>query len=126
MSHFTTVKTNIVDRECLKKAIKELGYNYEDKKFAIKGHAEATADLAIKSENGCYIGFKWNGKSYDIVADWGFIGSNIGINRYDFTSQIKQKYAYLKTKDVLIEQGLILAVEEVNDKNEIVLTVRQW
>ena len=128
MSHFTTVKTKIVDKECLKRTIEELGYNYEDVKTKIKGYNEKTikADIVIKTKGIYDIGCKWNGDNYDIVADWWGVEQGSSIKEQTFISELTQKYACNKTKDVLNEKGFVLAEEKVNDKNEIVLTVRQW
>jgi len=128
MSHFTTVKTKIVDKECLKRTIKELGYNYQDEKTRIEGYNERTikADIVIKTKGIYDIGCKWNGDTYDIVADWWVVEQDSSIKKQAFISELTQKYACNKTKDVLKEKGFVLAEEKVNYKNEIVLTVRQW
>jgi len=128
MSHFTTVKTKIVDKECLKRTIEELGYSYEDVKTKIKGYNKKNikADIVIKTKGIYDIGCKWNGETYDIVADWWGVEQGSSIKKQTFISDLTQKYACNKTKDVLKEKGFILAEEKVNEKNEIVLTVRQW
>ncbi|MEQ8190778.1 MAG: DUF1257 domain-containing protein [Candidatus Eremiobacterota bacterium] len=128
MSHFTTVKTKITDRECVKKAIKELGYNYSDARAEIKGYQDkkVKADIAVKTGTSYDIGIVWNGETCDIVADWWGVEQSSSIKQKNFIQAITQKYACLKTKEVLSRQGFTLAEEEVNENREIVLTVRQW
>ena len=128
MSHFTTVKTKISDSVCLKRAIKELGYNYQEERTEIRCHNEKSikVDVALKTGNYYDIGFKWNGVNYDIIADWWGVERETPLKEKTFLPALTQKYAYHKTKQVLSEKGFVLAEEKVTDKNEIVLTVRQW
>lgn len=128
MSHFTTIKTKITDKECLKKSLKELSYNYEENKVAIINHEKKKikVDLAVKSGLTYDIGFKWNGNTYDVIADWWGIEKDMGIKQNNFVNKVTQRYAYNKTKDLLFKNGFVLAEETVSDKEEIILTVRQW
>ncbi len=123
MSHFTKIKTKIVDRECLKKAIKALGHNYEENGELIRIQNNILeAEIAINTGNICDILCGWNGETYDIMT----YHNVSAVNLNEFAAKLTQTYAYYKTTDFLREKGFVLAGEEVNEENEIILTVRQW
>jgi len=76
MSHFTKVETKITELLFLKKAISDMDLEYEEGKLKAKGWLwkKAKADIIIPTKSGYDIGFQFNGKSYDVVADWDSIG----------------------------------------------------
>ncbi|HPZ09133.1 MAG TPA: DUF1257 domain-containing protein [Candidatus Eremiobacteraeota bacterium] len=128
MSHFTTVKTKISDRECLKRAIKDLGYDYDENKTEIRGYQDRKikVDILVKTGGTYEIGMVRSGDVYSIVADWWGVKEASKIDEKTFIPKLTQKYAYHKTREVLAEKGFVLSDEKVNENNEIILTVRQW
>lgn len=122
MSHFTTLKTALVDTETLVKALADLGYDQvevHDKARHLRGYLgdwrRQTAEVIIRRK---YIG----GASNDI----GFKRRKNGhfdalISAYDrrrhnpaWLGKLTQRYAYHTARDKLAEQGFDL----ISEKNE--------
>jgi len=72
MSHFTTIKTQLRDRECLKKSLEDMGYTWRegDLEIAGFGNQRERVELAIYPKDSYPIGFCPKGGKYEIVADW--------------------------------------------------------
>ena len=123
MSHFTKVETKITELLFLKKAISDMDLAYEEGKLKAKGWLwkRAKADLIIPTKSGYDIGFQFNGKSYDVVADWDSIGD---IDQDVFVKELNQRYAYNVVSDTLAQQGFILA-EEKTENGKIKMTMRK-
>jgi len=118
MSHFTNIKTVIKDKECLKTVIVDFNYKYKENTI--------TNDISINFGRNYEIFFQWNGEAYNIIADWWKLEQEFNIAEKKFVPELTRKYAYCKTKKALAESGFSMVDEEVNEDNEIVLTVRQW
>ena len=123
MSHFTKVETKITELLFLKKAISDMDLEYQEGKLKAKGWLwkKAKADIIIPTKSGYDIGFKFNGKSYDVVADWDSIGD---IDQGAFVNELNQRYAYNVVSDTLAQQGFILAEEKTED-GKIKMTMRK-
>jgi len=123
MSHFTKVETKITELLFLKKAISNMDLEYEEGKLKAKGWLwkKAKADIIIPTKSGYDIGFQFNGKSYDVIADWDSIGD---IDQEAFVSELNQRYAYSVVSETLAQQGFILA-EEKTEGGKIKMTMRK-
>ena len=123
MSHFTKVETKITDLIFLKKAISDLGLVYEEGNLKAKGWLwkRAKVDLKIPTKSGYDIGFKYNGKSYDVVADWDSIGD---VDEQTFINELSQRYAYNVVRDTMAQQGFMIA-EEKSEDGRIKMTFRK-
>jgi hypothetical protein len=69
MSHFTTIRTQIVEKEYLKQALQDLGYAYQEGAVKVNGYRgnQTTAELKIATSNAGYdIGFNKTGNSYEL------------------------------------------------------------
>ncbi len=67
MSHFTTIKTKIVEKEYLKQALSELGHNYQEGNVQIRGYKGIQTSVAIKiptKNTGYDIGFRKTDNAY--------------------------------------------------------------
>jgi hypothetical protein len=124
MSHFTTVKTKIIDKKYLKKALTDLGYSYQEGNLQIHGYQGYTpVEIKIPTQNSGYdIGFRQNNQVYEVVADWWGIKN---IDREQFLQAINQRYAYHAARDKLEEQGFSLVTEEVQQEGRIHLVLRR-
>ena len=123
MSHFTKIKTQMVEREYLLQALKDLGYACEEEDAKIGGFGRQRQQVDIKVKTRGYdIGFRKAGKSYEIVADWWGVR---GINRKEFLQQVTQRYAYHAARAKLEERGFTLASEEVQEDGRIHLVLRR-
>ncbi len=123
MSHFTKVQTKITELLFLKKAISDMDLAYEEGNLKAKGWLwkRAKADLIIPTKSGYDIGFKFNGKSYDVVADWDSISD---VDQESFISELNQRYAYNVVSDTLAQQGFMI-MEEKNQDGKIKMTMRK-
>ncbi|REJ91794.1 MAG: DUF1257 domain-containing protein [Planctomycetota bacterium] len=125
MSHFTNVKTQLVNLEYLKKSLTDLGYAYEEGNVEISGYRgkRAGVELRIPTNSPGYdIGFRKGSSGYDMIADWWGISD---IDKRSFLQQIGQRYAYNATRDKLEKQGFSIAEEKVNDEGKIHLVLRR-
>jgi len=125
MSHFTTLKTQIVEKTYLKNALDDLGYAYQEGHLQINGYQgnKTTAEIKLTTQNPNYdIGFRKNSDAYEIVADWWGIK---GIEQKTFIETLNQRYAYHAATAKLTEQGFSLVSEEVEESGRIHLVLRR-
>ncbi len=124
MSHFTRVKTDMVEKEYLIRALKDLGYAYEEGGAEIGGYAgSAPVDIKVTtSSSGYNIGFRKVGGTYEIVADWWGI---YGTRKRQFLQQVTQRYAYHATRAILEEQGFDVVSEQLQQGKRIHLVLRR-
>ncbi len=125
MSHFTSIKTKIVEKQYLKQALSELGHTYQEGKVQIRGYQGIQTSVAIKiptNNSGYDIGFRKSDNAYEMVADWWGIKD---INQNKFIQQVSQRYAYHAAKAKLEEQGFSLVSEETQEGERIHLVLRR-
>ncbi len=126
MSHFTRIKTQMVEKEYLTQALKDLGYTPIDRgNVEIRGYGGNRTDVEIKiptKSPGYDIGFRRAGNAYEIVADWWGIRD---INQTQFLQQVTQRYAYHAARAKLEAQGFALVNEEVQEGERIHLVLRR-
>ncbi|TLN20881.1 DUF1257 domain-containing protein [bacterium] len=124
MSHISRIKTQIIEKDLLLKALADLGLPVEegeDLTLSGFGSARTPVEIKIPLRFSYPIGFRRSGESYEIVADW--FGVH-GVKRAEFVNQVTQRYAYHATRAKLEEQGFDL-IEEVQEKGEIRLVLRR-
>jgi len=122
MSHFTTIKTQMVETEYVTRALTDLGYRCEVGSTHIKGFGgRAQVDIKV-STRGYDIGLRKTANGYVIVADWW--GAR-GIDREQFEQQLKQRYAYHAAVARLEAQGFTLVKEETQEEQRIHLVLRR-
>jgi hypothetical protein len=126
MSHFSRIKTQMVEQTYLLQALKDSGYTCEvGEHLKIRGFGGSQTHVEIKVPTKFLsydIGFRKSGNVYECVADWWGIH---GINQQKFMQQITQRYAYHAVRSKLEEQGFSLASEEVQEGNRIHLQLRR-
>ena len=125
MSHFTTIKTRMTEKEPLLKALKDLGYLPEDGAVGIGGYLgnRTAVEIKIATNNPEYdIGFRKVGDAYQCVADWYGLRE---IDQQKFIEQLTQRYAYHAARGKLEAQGFTLASEEVHEDGRIHLVLRR-
>ncbi len=122
MSHFTKIRTQMMEREYLIQAIEDLGYACEED-ATIRGFGCQRQQVDIKVKTRGYdVGFRRVGASYEIVADWWGVR---GTNRKKFVQQVTQRYAYHAARAKLEERGFTLANEDVQQDGQIHLVLRR-
>ncbi len=124
MSHFSRIKTQIVEKAFLLKALEDLGFEIEEGELEVKGFGkQKMAVEIIASQRFSYpIGFRKNKDSYEIIADWYGVR---GAKRQEFRNQLMQRYAYHAARSKLEAQGFTLVSEEVEEKGQIRLVLRR-
>jgi hypothetical protein len=125
MSHLTRIKTQMVEKEYVLKALQDLGYAYEEGDVKIRGFGGQRTRVEIRvatKSRGYDIGFRKSGASYEIVADWWGVR---GIAKNRFVQQVTQRYAYQAARNRLEEQGFTVVDEEVGEKGQIHLVLRR-
>jgi len=125
VSHFTKVKTQMVEKQYLLDALKDLQYQYEDGDVEISGWrgAKQRAEVKVRTSNAGYdIGFRKNGNCYEMIADWWGIQ---GISKNSFAEQLNQRYAYHATRAKLESQGFTLVNEDSEKDGQIRLVLRR-
>ncbi|HKQ72796.1 MAG TPA: DUF1257 domain-containing protein [Blastocatellia bacterium] len=125
MSHFSRIKTQIVEKKYLTQALQDLNYAYEEGDVEIRGYGgnRTAVEIKIPTRNSGYdIGFRKSGAAYEMVADWYGIH---GINHQKFVEQVTQRYVYHATKEKLEEQGFALVTEEVERDGRVHLVLRR-
>lgn len=111
MSHISRIKTQIIEKAYLVKALQDLDYPVSEDGETVK----------VPIRFSYPISFQRRGVAYEIVADWWGVR---GVKRAEFVSQVMQRYAYHAARAKLEEQGFDL-IEEVKEKGEIRLVLRR-
>ena len=129
MSHFSTIKTEIKNKDHLVSALKQMGYSVKTGNYQCRGYRGNTESVEILIENagsGYDMGFRNNDGNYELVADWyGIDGvnsdqlvKNIQSEITKIENKIKQEYAYNTVKEKLLDQGFEID-EELREGGEI-------
>jgi len=132
VSHFTTVKTKIHDIVCLKKALKDLDFQFteaeEGHKVHVRGylHKKAEADLSIHVSKTYDVGVKVTDKGMRLVADWWGVETTRGLTEDEFVKNVMKRYSYHKVKQELSKKGYTIAMEEEKEDKSIHLKVRRY
>jgi hypothetical protein len=124
MSHFSRIKTQIVEKSFLLQALHDLGFQYEEGKLQVGGFLgrQMEADIVIRLPLSYDVGLKLTEDSYEVVADWAGVH---GLSQKDFIEHLTQRYAYHAAKSRLEEQGFTLVEETVQNSGQIRLVLRR-
>ncbi|MGD1872395.1 MAG: DUF1257 domain-containing protein [Mastigocoleus sp.] len=126
MSHFSQIKTEIRNFESLKDALTDLGIDWKEGPCDVRGYRGQThaAEIAIEQTNGYDVGFKWNGKEYELVADLQYWQQNLSVE--GFVRQITQRYAYRSVLKETVKAGFEVAEQQHQKDGSIRLVVQRW
>ncbi len=125
MSHFTTMKTQLVNRQFLVAALKDLGFQPQEGQVLIRGYGgqETEVEVKVPTENPEYdLGFRKVGKTYELVADWYGITN---IRAKSFMAQVLQRYAYHAVSAQVQARGFEIVEDESLQDHTIHLTLRR-
>ena len=132
MSHFTSVKTKIRDLICLKRALDDLAYTYDeatDEQLVTgRGYQGETTEavLSIRASKTYDIGVKaTQDGTFEFVADWWGVETTRGVGEEEFIKKLTQRYSYHKVMEEIRKKGYTLE-EEVSEDDTIQLRVRTW
>ena len=135
MSHFSTIKTKIKDRDALLEALERVG---ERPNVPFQGtkvvelvivnpdHAEDHPTMEVDVSIGVDVGFKLNESTgtYELVADRQTWDKDVPIER--FMEKGTQQYARMLLHREVEEKGYQIEEEWEMDNNSIELTVSRW
>ena len=129
MAHFSTIKTQLKDKDVLLEALELLQYTVNEKQDLVienPSHAEEhpvmNACVAVAPD----IGFCWNEQtqSYDLYSDDQTWSLNVPPSR--FIDKVTQQYARMTIHNTMKEDGWQVAEEWEMDDNSIELTLTRW
>ena len=129
MSHFSTIKTQLKDKDILLEALNLLQYNVKEKQDLVienPSHAEEhpvmNACIAVAPD----IGFCWNEQtqSYDLYSDEQTWSLPTPPNR--FVDKVTQQYARMTIHNTMEKEGWQVSEEWEMDDNSIELTLTRW
>lgn len=122
MSHFTRVRTQLREIRMVKQALGDLGFSTGAGTVRGYGNQEVNADLVVHMDGGYGIGFRKEGNTVTMIADfWG-----LKINREEFLAKLSQRYAYLVVVEQAAEQGWQIVGEETQPDGSIRLVAQRW
>lgn len=124
MSHFVNYACKVVNKEYLKRSLKELGFDYSEDEIIedyYKKHRKV--ELAVVRNNTKLpIGWERNQETneLDLIADW----FNTGINQNQFTQKISQLNSKYLIQDVCEEKGWFVDPDDIYVDEEQKIKVR--
>ena len=128
MSHFSTVKTELRDRESLLAALRDLGQEPSAGEQPVRGYRgqTVTADLCCPQSEGGDIGFRWNSaeQHYELVTDLDLWKQSVPVER--FLAQLTQRYALQSILRSSAEEGYQVAEQHQQADGSIELVVTRW
>ncbi|GAB1538781.1 DUF1257 domain-containing protein [Scytonema sp. NUACC21] len=126
MSHFSQIKTQIRNIESLKDALSDLGIDWKQGPREVRGYRGQThnAEITIEQNNGYDIGFKWNGKEYELVADLQYWKQNLSVE--GFLGKVTQRYAFHTVVKETARAGFQIAEQQNNEDGSVRLVVQRW
>ncbi len=126
MSHFSQIKTQIRNLTSLQAALTDLGIKWKAEPETVRGYRGQSreAAIAIEQENGYDVGFSWNGKEYELVADLQYWQQPLSVA--GFLSQVTQRYAYHTVVNEIVKQGFQISEQQQNTDGSIRLLVQRW
>jgi hypothetical protein len=126
MSHFSNIKTQIRNLTSLESALTDLGVDWKAGPRSVRGYKGQTrnAEVVIEQENDYDIGFSWNGKEYELVADLQYWKQPLSVD--GFINRVTQRYAYHTVIEETAKQGFQVAEQQKNEDGSIRLVVQRW
>ncbi len=126
MSHFSTIKTQIRNLTSLKSALNDLGIDWKEGPRSVRGYRGQTsnAEVVVEQENNYDIGFSWNGKEYELVADLQYWQQPLTVD--GFLKRVTQSYAYHTVVEETNKQGFAISEQQKNEDGSIRLVVQRW
>jgi hypothetical protein len=128
MSHFSTVRTELRDRQALIEALADLGHPPLEGSQPVRGYRGQTvmADLKVPQSEGADIGFRWNeaNGSYELVTDLELWKQPVPVER--FLARLSQRYALRTILAATAEEGFQVAEQTNQRDGSIELVVTRW
>ncbi|HEY9606305.1 MAG TPA: DUF1257 domain-containing protein [Allocoleopsis sp.] len=126
MSHFSNIKTQIRNLPSLESALTDLGVDWKSGTRSVRGYRGQTRDaqVVVEQDNGYDVGFSWNGKEYELVADLQYWQQPWSVD--GFLNRVTQRYAFHTVMAETAKQGFQVAEQQHNEDGSIRLVVQRW
>ena len=128
MSHFSTIKTQLIEAEPLIKALNNLGYTINQEEKFVKGYRGkfTPVDISMNLSGDTKVGFKWNknSNSYELVTDLDLWKFELPVER--FISKVTQMYAYQTIISKTQEDGYQIVEQKNKNDGSIELVLTKW
>ena len=126
MSHFSQIKTQIRNLNSLQAALTDLGIDWKSGSKTVRGYRGQTrnAEISIEQDNGYDVGFSWNGKEYELVADMQYWQQSWSVE--GFLRRVTQRYAFHTVVNETARQGFHIAEQQQNEDGSIRVLVQRW
>jgi len=128
MSHFSTIKTELRDRQSLEAALTAMGHAPLAGPRQVRGYRGqlAIAELVVAPPQGGDIGFRLNADTgaYELVADLDLWSLPVPPER--FLAQLNQRYALEAILAASSAEGFAVAEQTSSDDGSIELVVTRW
>jgi hypothetical protein len=126
MSHFSNIKTQIRNLTALQAALSDMGIDWKSGSRPVRGYRgqTRTAEVVIEQDNGYDVGFSWNGREYELVADLQYWQQPWSVE--GFINRVTQRYAFNTVMSETTKQGFQVAEEQTNEDGSIRLVVQRW
>ena len=123
MSHISVMKIAFADKDLLKKALSDMGYEIVegDDLHITDGVKSVKVDFLIKLPYTESIGFRKGKNGWHLTADW----FRVNLDRKSFENRLKQQYAYLSVKQSLESQGFSISEESRDEARRIHIVLRR-
>ncbi|MEU3457266.1 DUF1257 domain-containing protein [Micromonospora sp. NPDC006766] len=126
MSHFTRVRTRLVDERTIRGALARMGYEVLPPGNGVHGWRGQKADAAFKvrpAGTKYEIGFvPESGRGFTVVADWW--GVDV-LPKDAFMQRLTREYALVGTVSALAEQGFEVQEQVEKESGEIRVVLRR-
>lgn len=128
MSHFSTIQTELRDREALRAALGDLGFPAGEAEQPVRGFRGqvVSAELVVNRSEGGDFGFRLNPAtgSYELVTDLDLWRQPVPVER--FLAQLTQRYALHTILSATAAEGFQVSEQSQHLDGSIELVVTRW
>ncbi|MEB3275819.1 MAG: DUF1257 domain-containing protein [Cyanobacteriota bacterium] len=128
MSHFSTIRTELRDRQALEAALSAMGHSPLAGPRQVRGYRgqQAIAELVVVLPQGGDLGFRLNADTgaYELVTDLDLWSLPVPPER--FLAQLNQRYALEAILAASADEGFAVAEQTNKDDGSIELVVTRW
>lgn len=130
MSHFTTIKTKIKDKESLIEALLNLHYIVKENVPILGYRGQKThGEIVVKTGQQYDVGFNRNPEEiFQMVADWYGARRAVGKSEREFLDEVQQEYSTVKVIKSVTARGYQVQSRNISETGEIQLVAvkRGW
>lgn len=126
MSHFSNIKTQIRNLTSLKAALGDMEVDWQEGPAKVRGYQGETrnAEVVISQNNDYDIGFSWNGREYELIADLQYWQQPLTVE--GFLRQVSQRYAFHTVVNETAKQGFQISEQQKNEDGSLRLVLQRW